>query len=50
MKKQVFKTIAKINKVVFPSYSKKQLDLAKATKFQLMIIGWRYYVTTQALD
>ena len=50
MKKQVFKTLAKINKVVFPSYSKKQLDLAKATKFQLMIIGWRYYVTTQALD
>jgi len=50
MKKQVFKTIAQINKVVFPSYSKKQLDLAKATKFQLMIIGWRYYVTTQALD
>ncbi|HEY5686966.1 MAG TPA: SsrA-binding protein [Yeosuana sp.] len=50
MKKQAFKTLARINKMVFPSYSKRQLDLSKATKFQLMIIGWRYYVTTQALD
>ncbi|MFH6769696.1 SsrA-binding protein [Gaetbulibacter aquiaggeris] len=50
MKKQLFKTLAKINKVVFPSYSKKQLDLSKATKFQLIIIGWRYYITARALD
>ena len=34
MKKQVFKFLAKVNKVVLPSYSKKQLDLAKATKYK----------------
>jgi hypothetical protein len=35
---------------LLPSYSKKRLNLAKATKFQLAIIGWRYFVTTQAID
>ena len=50
MKKQVFKILAKINKMLLPSYSKKQLDLTKATKLQLAIIGWRWYVTSRALD
>jgi cyclohexanone monooxygenase len=27
-----------------------QLDLSKAKKWQMAIIGWRYYVTTRALD
>ena len=44
-----FKVLAAINKAVLPSYSKKSLDLSKATKLQLAIIGWRYYVTTNAL-
>lgn len=50
MQKQVFKILAKVNKLIFPSYSKKQLDLSKATKIQLAIIGWRYYVTKNAID
>lgn len=50
MKKQVFKFLAKVNKLVLPSYSKKQLDLTKATKLQMAIIGWRWFVTKNALD
>ncbi|MCF7561472.1 SsrA-binding protein [Sabulilitoribacter multivorans] len=50
MKKQIFKLLSKVNKIVLPSYSKQQLDLAKASKFQLLIIGWKYYVTKNALD
>jgi len=50
MKKSIFKFLAKINKVLLPSYSKEQLDLSKASKLQMAIIGWRYYVTTNALD
>lgn len=50
MKKILFKSLAKINKAVLPSYSKKQLDLSKASKLQLAIIGWRAYVTKQVLD
>ncbi|MEO1485029.1 MAG: SsrA-binding protein [Bacteroidota bacterium] len=45
-----FKFLAKVNKVLLPSYTKRRLDLSKASKFQLAIIGWRYYVTTKALD
>ncbi|WP_293294155.1 SsrA-binding protein [Allomuricauda sp.] len=45
-----YKVLAKVNKVILPSYSKKGLDLSKASKLQLAIIGWRYFVTTKALD
>jgi hypothetical protein len=50
MKTIIFKTLAKLNKVVLPSYSKKQLDLSKASKLQLAIIGWRVYVTKNAIE
>jgi hypothetical protein len=50
VKKKVFKILAKVNKLIFPSYSKKQLDLAKATKLQMAIIGWRWFVTKNALN
>ena len=49
MKKDIFKYLAKFNKVVLPSFSKKQLDVSKANKLQMAIIGWRYYVTKNSL-
>ena len=49
MKKIVFNLLARVNKLILPSYSKKQLDLAKATKVQMAIIGWRWFVTRNAL-
>ena len=49
MKKQLFKILAKINKIVFPSFSKKGLDMSKAKKWQLAIIGWRYFTTKNSL-
>ncbi|WCO02460.1 SsrA-binding protein [Psychroserpens ponticola] len=50
MKKELFKILAKINKTVLPSYTKRNLDLSKASKIQFAIIGWRVYVTKRALD
>ena len=50
MKKSFFKFLAKINKTLLPSYSKRQLDLSKATKIQMAVIGWRLFVTKNALD
>ncbi|SIQ36479.1 hypothetical protein SAMN05421797_1011530 [Maribacter ulvicola] len=50
LKKKLFKFIARLNKAILPSYSKKQLDLSKASKLQLALIGWRYFITTKALD
>lgn len=49
MKKIFFKTLAKLNKSILPSLSKKQLDLSKASKFQLAIIAWRAFITKNAL-
>ncbi len=49
MKQSLFKLLAIINKSLLPSYTKRRLDLAKASKQQLAIIGWRSYVTKRAL-
>jgi hypothetical protein len=46
----MFKLLAKINKSILPNYTKEQLDLAKATKFQKTIIAWKYFITTRALE
>jgi hypothetical protein len=50
MKKGLFKLLAKINKLILPSFTKKRLDLSKASKYQMAVIGWRYFITTNALD
>jgi hypothetical protein len=48
MKKGLFKILARINKVVLPSLYKK--DPNKLTTFQKAILGYRYWVITNALD
>ncbi|WP_026914400.1 hypothetical protein [Christiangramia portivictoriae] len=50
MTKSFFKLLARINKKILPSYSKKELDLQKANKIQMAIIGWRLWVTKNSLD
>ncbi len=46
----MYKVLAKINKLILPSFTKRGLDLAKAKKWQMAVIAWRYYVTTKALE
>ncbi len=46
----MYSIIAKINKAILPSYTKQRLNLTKATKLQKAVIGWRYLITTKALD
>jgi hypothetical protein len=46
----MFKILAKINRLLLPSFTKRRLDVAKAKKWQLALIAWRYYVTSRALD
>ena len=48
-KNNMYKILAKINKILLPSFTKQRLDLAKAKKWQMAIIGYKYYVTTRAL-
>ncbi|MFZ0490644.1 MAG: SsrA-binding protein [Salegentibacter sp.] len=50
MKKRFFRILSKINKKVLPSYSRKRLELDKASKLQMAIIGWKLWVTKNALD
>jgi len=49
MKKYFFKILAKANKILLPSFTKRKLDIAKAKKWQMAIIGWRYFTTKNSL-
>ncbi|TDO71294.1 SsrA-binding protein [Flavobacterium sp. P3160] len=46
----MYKILAKINKILLPSFTKQGLDIAKAKKWQMAIIGYRAYVTKRALE
>ena len=46
----MFKILAKINKLVLPSLTKQRLDVTKAKNWQKALITYRYYVTVRALD
>ncbi len=46
--KSVFRVLAKINKVILPRYSKK--DINRLSKVDKAIVAYRYWVTTNALD
>ena len=45
-----FKIVAYLNKIILPSLTKKRVDPAEATKFQLLLIGYRYFITKKSLD
>ena len=46
--KRLFKILARINKLILPRYSKR--DLAKLSKIEKALVAYRYWVTTHALD
>jgi len=50
MKKKIFKTLAKINKRILPSFTKKGIRLENASKLQLALFAYRLWVTKNALD
>ncbi len=41
--------LAQLNKLLLPSFTKQRLDVSKAKKWQMALIGWRYFVTIRAL-
>lgn len=49
MKRRIFQILAKLNKRILPNFTKKRLDLSEASKFQLAILGWKTWVTKNAL-
>jgi|TARA_B100000989_G_scaffold210422_1_gene159619 hypothetical protein len=49
MQKKFFQIIAKLNKLLLPSLSRKNINLSKANKLQLAIIAWRAFITKRAV-
>ncbi|MEJ7643981.1 MAG: hypothetical protein WKF87_05275 [Chryseolinea sp.] len=47
MKRHFFRLLAKLNRNILPSYSKR--DLSKLSKFDKALVAYRYWVTTHAL-
>lgn len=45
----MYKFLAQINKILLPSFTKQGLDISKAKKWQMSIIGYRAFVTKRAL-
>jgi hypothetical protein len=48
VKRIVFRTLARLNKLVLPSYRNR--DLTRLSKIDKLIIGWRIWVTMRAID
>jgi hypothetical protein len=48
MKKSTFKILARINKLILPRYSKK--DITKLTKLEQAMVAYRYWVTIHVLE
>ncbi len=48
MKKDLFKTLARINKVILPRISKRNLN--RLSKFEKAVVAYRYWVTVNSLD
>lgn len=50
MKRNFFRFLAKVNKKILPSFTKEEVDLAKASKLQMAIFAYKLWVTKNALD
>jgi transcription termination factor NusB len=48
LSKSIFKILAKLNKIIIPRYSKK--DLSRLSKIDQALIAYRYWVTKNSLD
>jgi hypothetical protein len=47
MKKSIFRILAKINKIILPRYSHR--DLSNLTKIEKAVVAYRYWVTINSL-
>lgn len=48
MRRLAFRLLAKINKLILPKYSHR--DLNKLSKFDKALVAFRYWVTINSLD
>jgi len=50
MKLILFKLIAKLNKLLLPSLSKRRVDLTKITTIEKAVLGWKLYITKKVIN
>ena len=50
MKVILFKVLALLNRILLPNFTKNRLNLSKASKTQMIIFGWKLYVTKQIIN
>lgn len=48
MKKVAFQILARLNKLILPRYS--QRDITKLSKLDKLIVAYRYWVTIHAIE
>jgi hypothetical protein len=48
LSKTFFRILARINKAIIPRYSKR--DITRLSKFDQMLVAYRYWVTKNSLD
>ncbi len=48
MRRIVFKTLARLNKIFLPRFSKR--DLTKLKKWEQALVAYRYWVTINSLE
>ena len=48
MKKIAFKILAKLNKMILPRYSKR--DITRLSKLDKAVVAFRYWVTIHAIE
>ncbi len=46
----MYKFLAKLNKLILPSFTKQRLDITKAKKWQKALLAYRYFITIKSLD
>jgi hypothetical protein len=47
MKKSLFRLLARINKLILPRYSKR--DITRLSKVEKLIVAYRYWITKNSL-
>ena len=50
MKVIFFKILAGLNRILLPNFTNKRLDLSKLSKIQMIIFGWKLYITKQIIN
>lgn len=49
LKRKLFVLLAKVNKLLLPKYSKDEKKLTRLSRWDKVIIGYRYWVTKNSL-